>query len=153
MSDNFINIMDRLKYLLKVHSDSALAEMLALSQSTFAERKKRNSIPYDKIISLCEKRGLSTDWLFYGEVRKAEGLPVLIEIAGGPSPEAPPGVAEERATFTFNIRSAIAEHNRAIIEKWLGQIKRIIEEGDYRKTSAVQSLLEVLDPEGKKKEE
>ncbi|MBI4823359.1 MAG: hypothetical protein HY805_03900 [Nitrospirae bacterium] len=64
----------------------------------------------------------------------------------------PPGIAEESAVFTFNIRGSIAEHNRGIIERWLEQIKRIIEEGDYRKASVVQSLLEVLDPEGRKKE-
>lgn len=146
MNDNFIEIMERLKYRLKVHSDTALAELLDMSQSTFAERKKRGSIPYDKIIALCDRKKLSSDWLFYGEAREAEG-PILREIAGGP----PPRVAEDTASFTLDIRSQIAEHNRGIIERWLGQIKRIIEEGDYRKTSAVQSMLEVLDPE--KKEE
>lgn len=163
MSDNFNDIMERLKLLLKVHSDTAIAEMLEISQSTFAERKKRKSIPYDRIIALCDKKGISVDWLFYGQSRDTEGsgkssgyrIPILKSIAG----EAPSGAREGavayegEATISINIKRSISEHNRPIIERMVTQLARIISEGDISKTSAIRSMLDALDPENKKKEE
>jgi len=109
---------------------------------------------YDDRWKLLEERAQELGEDIYMKLITAKaGKNRLQEIYEELPKEGPPGIAEEGATFTFDIKSQIAENNRAIIEKWLGQIKRIIEEGDYRKASAVQSLLEVLDPEGKKKEE
>ena len=56
-------ITDKIKELKGLKSDTAVAEVLKMNQSTFAERKRRNSIPYEEIISFCDREGISLDWL------------------------------------------------------------------------------------------
>lgn len=76
--------------------------------------------------------GVSLHWLLTGEGDRHAGAS---------------GVAEEQSKFFIAVRDEIAEHNRGVIEKMMGQLGRIISEGDYRKTSAIQGLLAALDPE------
>ncbi len=61
-------------------------------------------------------------------------------------------VAEEKTTFQISIKGYIATHNRQVIENMVQQLTRIINEGDYKKTAAVQGMLAALDP-GEKKDE
>ncbi len=60
---NLITIVDKLKKFKGLKSDTAVAEILNLNQSAFAERKRRNSIPYIEIINFCDSEGVSLDWL------------------------------------------------------------------------------------------
>ncbi len=63
-----------------------------------------------------------------------------------------PKVAEEGFIFSISVKTEIAQHNKKVIENMMGQLTRVINEGDYRKTSALQAFLDVLDPGEKKKE-
>lgn len=60
---NLITIVDKIKKFKGLKSDTAVAESLNLNQSTFAERKRRNSIPFEEIINFCDSEGISLDWL------------------------------------------------------------------------------------------
>ncbi len=60
------------------------------------------------------------------------------------------GIHEETSTFQVSLKGQIAAHNRPILEKMMQQLADIMAEGDYRKTGALQSLLDLLAP---KKEE
>ncbi len=59
-------VMERLKNVSNTSSYNALAEMLGLSSSAFANFKKRNSIPYERVFSFANSLNVSIDWLLTG---------------------------------------------------------------------------------------
>lgn len=63
----FENIMSRLKKAVNAKSNNELAMMLGLSSSGFANLKKRNSVPYDRILEVLKSHNVSMDWLLTGE--------------------------------------------------------------------------------------
>ena len=64
---DFKKIMDRIKNILNLKSDGEIAEKLELSKQNYSEKKRKNSIPYENLINLCEKENISTDFLFYNK--------------------------------------------------------------------------------------
>jgi hypothetical protein len=70
---NFDDVMNRLKSYTNAKSFNALADMLGLSSSNFANLKKRNSIPYDKILEFSNSHNVSMDWLLTGEGTMLKG--------------------------------------------------------------------------------
>ncbi len=132
---DFIEIINRIKEALNLKSDTALAEVLEMSQSTFAERKRRESIPYEEIIRLCDKMMLSMSWVFYGE-----GEPQKKEI--------PLAAREPQLDYICDL---LRSHNNKILNNMIEAVLRIMDEGDYRKMAAVQSLIAALDPAEKNK--
>lgn len=66
-TNNFNEIMDRLKKTLKINSDTELAEKMELSRSNYSERKQRNSVPYENLINLCKKENISIDYILKNE--------------------------------------------------------------------------------------
>jgi hypothetical protein len=75
MKNEFIfnEVMLRLKTSLKASSYNELAAMLGLSSSGFANLKKRNSIPFDKVSVLASSHNVSIDWLLTGEGEMLKG--------------------------------------------------------------------------------
>ncbi len=61
---SFIAIMQYLKIALDLRSDKALAEALGLSCNAYANLKKRNAIPYEKVITLALQHNWSLDEIF-----------------------------------------------------------------------------------------
>lgn len=64
---DFNTIIDRAKNAVNASTYNAFADMLGLSSSAFANFKKRNSIPYERLLHLANSRNISADWLFTGE--------------------------------------------------------------------------------------
>lgn len=61
-------IIERLKFALKLKKDEQLENELQLPQGKIVSMVNRyNEIPYDRIATLCNKRGLSFDWILTGE--------------------------------------------------------------------------------------
>lgn len=65
ISQNATVILDRLKTALELKNDSELATTLGIAPNTLSAWKKRNSVDFDKIFSICEN--ISIDWLIKGE--------------------------------------------------------------------------------------
>ncbi len=63
-SQNANIILERLKALLGLGTDYALADVLRTKANTLSTWKKRNTLDYPAIIALCESRGISLDELF-----------------------------------------------------------------------------------------
>ena len=63
----FDGVMTRLKTLSGVSNDGQLAEKIGLSGSAYANLKKRDSLPYEKIIALAITYKVNLHWLFTGE--------------------------------------------------------------------------------------
>lgn len=69
--DNFISdgldielVIERLNKKLNVKSDRALSKEMGLSLSAVNQAKKRNSLPWEGVISVCKTKRISLDWLF-----------------------------------------------------------------------------------------
>lgn len=58
-------IIDRLKMVVKVNTDSELANAIGVSKSTISNWKNRKSIDYDLVFSFCEH--INLDWLLTGK--------------------------------------------------------------------------------------
>ncbi len=63
---DFVTIIERIKKLRHLSSDGAMAEMLGFTRTAFAERKRRNSIPYEELVSFAEAESVNIHWLLTG---------------------------------------------------------------------------------------
>ncbi|OCQ21942.1 hypothetical protein A7985_09030 [Pseudoalteromonas luteoviolacea] len=66
-------VVDRLQKRFAVKSDRALSMKLGLSHSVIAMAKKKRSLPYAAIVSMCKKEKISLDEVFGIEVDQASG--------------------------------------------------------------------------------
>lgn len=78
----FDAIYDRIKLCLGAKTDTELARVLGIDQSSIAGARKRNNIPPKWIIDVSERFGISADWLLFGDgamLRDRQGvLPLRI---------------------------------------------------------------------------
>ena len=58
--------MARIKTVSRTQTQTELAKLLEVSQSSVAEAKRRQSIPADWYLKLFEKLGVNPDWLKKG---------------------------------------------------------------------------------------
>ncbi len=63
----FSEIIERIKSLKGLKTDTAAAEALGMQRSALAERKRRNSIPREELWNFARREGLRLDWLLTGE--------------------------------------------------------------------------------------
>ena len=61
-------IIDRLKESFGINTDSDLAKKLNVKRQDFHNQKKRNSIPFEKILLCCKENQIDIDYIFFGEV-------------------------------------------------------------------------------------
>lgn len=73
---SFSDFMSRLQKKLDLSTEKEMALKLGMSQSAFAERKRKNSIPYDQVINLCRDIGISMDYLLTGRSEEFSGMVV-----------------------------------------------------------------------------
>jgi hypothetical protein len=64
---NISDIVDRIKAVKGLKTDSQVAESLKISLGALSNHKTRRSIPYDALSTFCDDEGLSFDWLLTGE--------------------------------------------------------------------------------------
>lgn len=72
---SFSDIFMKFKKKVGVEKDYKVAELLDFKQSTFSQRKKDGSIPYEELILYCRTHAVSLDELF--NVKKTEALDYL----------------------------------------------------------------------------
>lgn len=87
--DDFESRLTRLKQATGLFEDQEIAAALGMSKAAFADRKKRDSFPEDKLFSLSAKRpdlGLDVDYILTGEeggytvVRAGQLRELLVEL-------------------------------------------------------------------------
>jgi hypothetical protein len=66
-SQNAIKIIDRLKKSLKIKTDIELSEFLNIRPNTISTWKKRDSVDFNSIISICELYELDLNEIFLGK--------------------------------------------------------------------------------------
>ena len=62
--EEYESAAQRLKSVLKVRTDKALAQLLGISPTAYAIRKRKRSLPVEQIVSLCIERRISLDFVF-----------------------------------------------------------------------------------------
>ena len=60
---DFCSVFSRLKEQLGIRYDREMADLLGMSENAYNTRKRRNGIPMDKLLLLCEKRAIDIDSL------------------------------------------------------------------------------------------
>jgi hypothetical protein len=64
---NFNEIIDRLKLITQVKDDHEVASLLGLTKTAFSERKRRGSVPNDKLSLFCERESINMEWIHTGK--------------------------------------------------------------------------------------
>jgi len=64
---NSSTILDRIMEIEGISTDVELAKILDTKQNTLSNWRKRDSIPYDKIIQYCDMKSISLDFIFKGQ--------------------------------------------------------------------------------------
>lgn len=66
-------IVDRLKKLRGYKTDGEIADALKTTKTALSNHKARDTVPYEAIVSFCERENISLDWLLTGEGPKYRG--------------------------------------------------------------------------------
>lgn len=81
----FAQALLRMKEQLGIESDKAIAEVLGLSPTGFADRKRRGAFPEDKLFALATKRpelGIDVHYVLHGESAKDTAAKMLLAFPG-----------------------------------------------------------------------
>ncbi len=67
---NFDEVMDRVASIVEKDIDAkpydkAIAKALDMLPSQYSNMKKKNNIPFEKILAYCAKKRISSSWVFY----------------------------------------------------------------------------------------
>ena len=108
---DFISIIDRIKNLKNLKTDSSVAECLNLNQSAFAERKRKGSIPYEELIAFCLKESVSIYWILTGD-----GQPLHIQGVKEPSVLYGSGLDDQEIKEIVEFANEDADFRRAIVQ-------------------------------------
>ncbi len=60
------DILNRIKEISGLRTDTDVAKKLGLKPNTLAERKARDSIPYEEILQFCLQNEIYLDWVLTG---------------------------------------------------------------------------------------
>ena len=64
---NFSEVLDRLKHELRVSKDQEVADFLGMSKTAFAERKRREVFPEEKLLAVApEHPGVDVGYVLRG---------------------------------------------------------------------------------------
>jgi phage repressor protein C with HTH and peptisase S24 domain len=66
--NKFEEVISRAKIALKVSGDKDLAELLGMSATAFSNRRKKGSIPFEKLTEVLASRNVDFRWVFTGSV-------------------------------------------------------------------------------------
>jgi len=66
MEENILAIIDRIKKLKGVHSDTQVAKLLEITRENLNNYKRRSSVPRKAIETFCLKEGYSLNFILHG---------------------------------------------------------------------------------------
>lgn len=91
---NIDDILDRIKEIKSLKTDTEMSKLFSVTPQTISTWRKRGTIPYNSLVTLCEREGMSLDWLLTGEgpMKKYE------------APEEKPLTGVREASTIYNVR-------------------------------------------------
>lgn len=96
--------------------------MLGFTKSAFSERKRRKSLPFDKLEIFCEKESLNIDWLLTGEGSKYQEEKVM------------PGMINEPQ----------AAYSEETLDELVEMVRKIYKEGDFSEKAMVRGMIDEI---------
>ena len=150
-------ILDKIKQLKGLKRDVELANSLGVQPSTVANWRARKTLPYEVIVSICEKEGIHISWLLTGQINtkylNIDGKEVLV-MSGEPGlykkgEEKPSTIAEEDAIYNKVKGDSEMEEIVDILKDDLPEAKRaVLRLLKYRKgiKESVQNLVSIDKP-------
>ncbi|GER92657.1 hypothetical protein A45J_0375 [hot springs metagenome] len=140
-----VKIADRIKKLKGVLSDNDVAELLGMSRTAFAERKRRDSIPYEELVRFAEQESISLDWLLTGKgepfIKKKEEVM-----------EAEPSMVCEEQSYC-NERKTIRLPDDPKLALMMRQMISIYKEGSTMQKALVRGIVEEVYDELREKKQ
>lgn len=88
----FDAVLGRMKAATRTSSDTALAKILNLRQSSISGAKERQSIPPAWAVQIAQDYGVSLDWLMFGEGEMKRGQAAATPKVAAASPDVVPRV-------------------------------------------------------------
>ncbi len=67
MTNNFTEIINRIKEILGTNKDRDVADAINISINAFSNRKRSGSVPYPEFVHLAQEKNVSLDWLISGK--------------------------------------------------------------------------------------
>jgi hypothetical protein len=64
---SFSKINKNLKSIFGLRFNKEVAERIGMSEDSYKQRKKENSVPFKEIILCCDKEGWSPNWIFWNQ--------------------------------------------------------------------------------------
>ena len=131
----FEDILERLRVALGLEYEYQVGEMIGIKKTALAQRKKRGSIPVDKIELVCQHKGINVNWVMSGggakhtstalppDAKPVRRIPVLGTVPAG----FPEYAAEE--VIGWVSRSDVPDNAYALRIK--GDSMLPLEAGDY----------------------
>lgn len=53
----------KFKFIFRLRSDKEVAETLGIKNFTFSQAKKRDDIPYEKVVKFCKDKNVDLNWI------------------------------------------------------------------------------------------
>lgn len=133
-------VVARLRAMLDVRSEAAVARALGFASNAWANRKKSGSLPWDQIITLCLERGISVDYLLTGrEPSTQQSTPEAVTIDEALLEDVLVAVEEELARRKVTLPA----DRRARVVAWLyGEYKK----GARQDERAFRAFMDLLCP-------
>ncbi len=78
--NEIISILDRAKQSFAVDTEGKVAELLGLGKSALSQQKSRNTLPVDKLVTACSRKGINVNWLLTGEGPMSAGGPTIKDL-------------------------------------------------------------------------
>lgn len=127
-------VIDRLKQVLAVSSDTELCALTDTNKQTLSNWKSRDSVPYTLCVQIADEKGVSLDWLLSGVGQIYRNQPVtetVITTATGLPPRQQAlldlfnALPEERQREAF---SALEDKKRFLmLEKNYNELRKTID--------------------------
>ncbi|WP_170941723.1 LexA family transcriptional regulator [Cellvibrio mixtus] len=129
---NFDQIMLRAKQALKVSTDKEVSELLGMSKTAIAERKRRGAFPEDKLRLLAVEQpelNLDVDYILTGQESLTESDRDLIAVQRAFSESAGVGLPEEIESKIGELIYSLRKRNLPAIKLVLKDLAELSNEG------------------------
>ncbi len=121
MNNAFVEIIDRIKNLKGLHTDTSVAQALKLSKSNFSAYKQKGRIPYRALVRYAGEEEIALDYLLEGALEAGTGAQKSQVVSEGRDSEYETRWSVDK--LIEEVKKILAGENRAAAESLEAVIK------------------------------
>lgn len=121
MKNDFVEIIDRIKKLKGLHTDTSVAQALNLSKSNFSAYKQKGRIPYRALVRYAGEQEIALDYLLEGALEAGTGAKKSQVVSEGRASEYDARWSVDK--LIDEVKKILAGDNRAAAESLEAVIK------------------------------